>query len=952
MPGILPDIGNGGVIIRNDLGVCLNPPGILNAYCPNADFLSSCQLTALPSDCTARITAAQINGIVSELIAFAECLNPEGTWVCNSVQNLCTAWNAWKTGTGPGSLGASVAAAIAFEDCNGAPILLGAALATCADLAAGLASIIIPVDRYVVGLQSYSAVTHAMTLQMSTVPNISIDMSGVINDAIAQHTTAHDTSLSGTGQPALPLAVVQATTIQLGGAALATQAEVNAGAVANKMVTPATLNAATTVLHVVTHDTTLTGAGTTGSPLGVSGAVGAFSSIVMNNLTDISPSNVGAGQISVVGNSYIAYWAMDAVGLHIGTNTTSRVVTLDVDETSKLIVEQAAVKPGANNVLSLGTATFGWTKAYLVSGGQIDYGNGNFTETHSAGLLTMSGGLTVSGAFTSLGIDDNATGERFEISDTGIKFGVLNSNYTLQHVDNDMILEIGCPVGGGGAYGGVIQMYGGDHATRPGYVIIGGQLGVGTGGALGYLWIPASGQHQFYDGVGAPTLEALINGSANYFAGVTRFGQNITNTPGNSNNTAGAALGSGGMAFSGSGGAAVTINKTIDGTLISFASGGTAQGIISVAGATVTYGAFAGSHDSQLEDMSMPDLLPGSILSTIGMKCVWLGVEYEDVEGNTHTSEKVPEGAKVGDVIDFEYTHDVEVRTLVPEEREETETKVVQEKYDDFEVVDGVVVVRKKTRPQSVPVYDEMDVYDSKGHQVFIDVQETDKSGELVFDDIPVLDKKGRPILRTVPMRDENGAIVFQDVPVLVDGEPVTEVVDGEERTKMERVIVTHEVPRVEHLPRMKKVPKIAKVARKKTVTNDLEKVERQTVTDIVKGRVVLLRNDVLTKVEVCKEPFSRKVYGSFMVWDDQFPGDMRTVSLGAWKVRMRAGEFPIDGDWVVSSDVEGCGMMLDPDTAMTARIQSALVAKVTDGTPIDEYEDGSFTVACTYHCG
>lgn len=50
-----------------------------------------------------------------------------------------------------------------------------------------------------------------------------------------------DATLSGAGNPGSPLSVVQATTSQRGAAALATQVEVNAGTVANKMITPATL---------------------------------------------------------------------------------------------------------------------------------------------------------------------------------------------------------------------------------------------------------------------------------------------------------------------------------------------------------------------------------------------------------------------------------------------------------------------------------------------------------------------------------------------------------------------------------------------------------------------------------------------------------------------------------------------------------------------------------------
>lgn len=95
MPSIFPDTSIGGVVVRNAAGVCLNPPGVSNAYCPPASFISTCEITALPTDCTARISPDQINAISSELLAFAQCLDPSGPWDCGSVQNLCAAFNTW-----------------------------------------------------------------------------------------------------------------------------------------------------------------------------------------------------------------------------------------------------------------------------------------------------------------------------------------------------------------------------------------------------------------------------------------------------------------------------------------------------------------------------------------------------------------------------------------------------------------------------------------------------------------------------------------------------------------------------------------------------------------------------------------------------------------------------------------------------------------------------------------
>lgn len=95
MPSIFPDPANGGVVVRDMAGNCLNPPGVTNDYCPPLPFVTTCEVTALPDDCTAHLAASQVNAITSELLSFAVCLDPDGLWNCASLGNLCTAFNAW-----------------------------------------------------------------------------------------------------------------------------------------------------------------------------------------------------------------------------------------------------------------------------------------------------------------------------------------------------------------------------------------------------------------------------------------------------------------------------------------------------------------------------------------------------------------------------------------------------------------------------------------------------------------------------------------------------------------------------------------------------------------------------------------------------------------------------------------------------------------------------------------
>ena len=71
------------------------------------------------------------------------------------------------------------------------------------------------------------------------------------------------------------------------------------------------------------------------------------------------------------------------------------------------------------------------------------------------------------------------------------------------------------------------------------------------------------------------------------------------------------------------GGQPMNIGRSNDGSIISFQSGQTTQGVISVSGTTVTYGTFCGAHWSQFHSFARPNVLPGTILETIDEMCIW-----------------------------------------------------------------------------------------------------------------------------------------------------------------------------------------------------------------------------------------------------------------------------------------------------------------------------------------
>jgi hypothetical protein len=136
MAGILPEVVNGGLVRRDIDGNCLSPVGVAGAYCPPLSFTSTCAITALPSDCTARISAEQINSIVSELMCLAVAMAPEGNWNCASVCNLSTMFQAWAAAT----IGASDGVTIDGDGSIAAPYSIlpgGVVNAICANDAAG-----------------------------------------------------------------------------------------------------------------------------------------------------------------------------------------------------------------------------------------------------------------------------------------------------------------------------------------------------------------------------------------------------------------------------------------------------------------------------------------------------------------------------------------------------------------------------------------------------------------------------------------------------------------------------------------------------------------------------------------------------------------------------------------------------------------------------------------------
>jgi hypothetical protein len=99
---IFPDQVTGGGVIYRDIDG--NPVPVLdvqNAYSPPPAYLINCPATALPANCEARIEPKQINAIVSEMLALAECFDADGPWDCTTINNMCRAFNVWAAAHDP-----------------------------------------------------------------------------------------------------------------------------------------------------------------------------------------------------------------------------------------------------------------------------------------------------------------------------------------------------------------------------------------------------------------------------------------------------------------------------------------------------------------------------------------------------------------------------------------------------------------------------------------------------------------------------------------------------------------------------------------------------------------------------------------------------------------------------------------------------------------------------------
>jgi hypothetical protein len=105
--------------------------------------------------------------------------------------------------------------------------------------------------------------------------------------------------------------------------------------------------------------------------------------------------------------------------------------------------------------------------------------------------------------------------------------------------------------------------------------------------------------------------------------------------------------------------------------------------------------------------------------------------------------------------------------------------------------------------------------------------------------------------------------------------------------------------------------------------------------------------NDRLAKIKISNTVESKNVYGVFFDWDNMDNlNDMYVAALGAGYIRVNSSQDISIGD-LLQSNGDGTAKVQSDDI-----MRSSTIAKVVSTNKIETYEDGSYLVAATLHCG
>jgi len=124
--------------------------------------------------------------------------------------------------------------------------------------------------------------------------------------------------------------------------------------------------------------------------------------------------------------------------------------------------------------------------------------------------------------------------------------------------------------------------------------------------------------------------------------------------------------------------------------------------------------------------------------------------------------------------------------------------------------------------------------------------------------------------------------------------------------------------------------------------------VKHEETGENVEGTVVEhSTSPILARIKVSDQVGDPTVYG---IWTNNYKdGDVGVDSIGTSRIRIGSGVTVQRGDLLESA---GDGTAR-PQTGDNADLfKAGTIAKVTSTTVVETYDDGSYTVPCTLHCG
>ena len=308
------------------------------------------------------------------------------------------------------------------------------------------------------------------------------------------------------------------------------------------------------------------------------------------------------------------------------------------------------------------------------------------TVDHPATSSLQATDATFTGAFTSLGIDDNADANAITI-DSSEQVGIG----TTSPADKLHISKGSSGISSFAANTQVIMEDDGNVALQ--------FASPNTANQQILFTDPESniaGKIQYDHS--ADTMSFFTGAGTNERLFIANSGTILTNKTDSSVATVGGAFFAGGHgSFTRSAGAVFIVNRnTSDGQVVSIRQDNTGEGAINVSGSTVTYASFSGSHWSRLTDNSKPNILRGTVVETIDEMCDGYQVQFtvNSNDGESTYLEKVsialPDGASVGDTISYTHEGITYDDAVIVKEGDEKHTKCKISDTEDSARVYGV----------------------------------------------------------------------------------------------------------------------------------------------------------------------------------------------------------------------------------------------------------------------